>query len=94
MALLLPSLRKALKLGAGITDAVTRRAVQALETWADEMTRRLAELEDTGPLTGSGSPSGNVTAPIGTLYINTDGGAGTTLYVKESGSGSTGWAAK
>ena len=43
---------------------------------------------------GSGSPESVVTAEVGSLYIRTDGGAATTLYVKESGSGDTGWAAK
>jgi len=42
----------------------------------------------------SGSPEGVVTAPVGALFSRTDGGAGTTLYVKESGSGNTGWVAK
>lgn len=44
--------------------------------------------------TGTGSPEGVVTASIGALYLRTDGGASTTLYVKESGSSSTGWVAK
>ena len=43
---------------------------------------------------GTGSPEGVVTAPVGSLYTRTDGGANTTLYVKESGTGNTGWAAK
>lgn len=43
---------------------------------------------------GAGTPEGAVTAPIGSLYTRTDGGANTTLYVKESGSGNTGWIAK
>jgi hypothetical protein len=43
---------------------------------------------------GSGSPEAVVTAPIGSLYVDTTGGAGTTLYIKESGSGNTGWVAK
>lgn len=42
----------------------------------------------------SGSPEGVVTAPVGCLFSRIDGGAGTTLYVKESGSGNTGWVAK
>jgi hypothetical protein len=42
----------------------------------------------------AGTPEGSVTAPVGSLYTRTDGGAGTTLYVKESGSGNTGWVAK
>lgn len=43
---------------------------------------------------GAGTPEGVVTAPVGSLYTRTDGGAGTTLYVKESGAGNTGWVAK
>lgn len=45
-------------------------------------------------LAGSGDPNSVVTASVGSLYLRTDGGAGTTLYVKESGTGNTGWAAK
>lgn len=43
---------------------------------------------------GTGSPNSVITANVGCLYLRTDGGAGTTLYVKESGSGNTGWVAK
>lgn len=43
---------------------------------------------------GSGSPEGVITGIVGDLYTRTDGGAGTTLYVKESGTGNTGWVAK
>ena len=43
---------------------------------------------------GAGSPEGVVSAPVGSLYSRTDGGAGTSLYVKESGTGNTGWVAK
>ena len=45
-------------------------------------------------LSGSGSPESLVTAPPGSMYLRTDGGAGTTLYIKETGSGNTGWASK
>lgn len=45
-------------------------------------------------LSGSGSPESSVTASPGALYVDTDGGASTTLYVKESGTGNTGWVAK
>ena len=44
--------------------------------------------------TGSGTPEAAVTAPVGSLFTRTDGGASTTLYVKESGTGNTGWVAK
>lgn len=43
---------------------------------------------------GAGTPEGAVTAPVGSMFTRSDGGAGVTLYVKESGSGNTGWAAK
>lgn len=43
---------------------------------------------------GSGTPESVVSAPVGSIYTRTDGGTGTTLYVKESGTGNTGWAAK
>lgn len=42
---------------------------------------------------GSGTPESAVTAPVGSVYMRTDGGAGTSLYIKESGSGNTGWKA-
>lgn len=41
-----------------------------------------------------GSPESAITAPVGSLCINTSGGSGTTLYVKESGTGNTGWVGK
>lgn len=43
---------------------------------------------------GIGSPEGVVNASVGSLYTRKDGGAGTTLYIKELGTGNTGWAAK
>jgi hypothetical protein len=43
---------------------------------------------------GTGSPEGIVTALVGSLYLRTDGGVLSTLYVKESGTGNTGWVAK
>lgn len=45
-------------------------------------------------LFGTGTPEGAVTAPVGALYTRSDGGASTTLYVKTSGTGNTGWTAK
>lgn len=43
---------------------------------------------------GAGTPEGAVTAPVGSLYLRSNGGANTTLYIKESGAGNTGWVAK
>jgi hypothetical protein len=50
----------------------------------------------TGPrvLSGTGTPESIHAAPVGSLYLRTDGGAATSVYVKESGTGTTGWVAK
>lgn len=52
---------------------------------------------DTTPVmvkVGTGTPEAVVTAVVGSMFLRTDGGAGTTLYIKESGTGNTGWAPK
>ena len=44
---------------------------------------------------GTGSPEGVVTGRVGDMFLRTDGGASTTLYIKESGTATnTGWVAK
>lgn len=43
---------------------------------------------------GEGDPNTVVTANPGSFYVNTLGGAGATFWVKESGTGNTGWVAK
>lgn len=46
-------------------------------------------------MVGAGTPEGAVTGAVGDLFSRTNGGAGTTLYVKESGNNTnTGWVAK
>lgn len=47
-----------------------------------------------GIYSGTGSPEGVVAARVGSTYTRRDGGPGTTFYVKESGTGSTGWVGK
>lgn len=42
----------------------------------------------------NGDPEGVITAGIGSRVTRRDGGAGATFYVKESGTGNTGWVAK
>jgi lysophospholipase L1-like esterase len=44
-------------------------------------------------LSGAGTPEAVHAAPVGSLYLRTDGGVGTTLYKKTSGTGNTGWTA-
>jgi len=43
---------------------------------------------------GVGSPENVITAPVGSTYHRLDGGASTSFYVKESGTGNTGWVGK
>jgi hypothetical protein len=42
---------------------------------------------------GTGTPEGVVVGTVGDIFLRTNGGAATTMYVKESGSGNTGWSA-
>ena len=44
-------------------------------------------------MSGVGTPEGAVGAAIGSMYTNQSGAGGTVLYVKESGTGNTGWVA-
>jgi hypothetical protein len=55
---------------------------------------RLANAPSPRIIGGTGSPEAVVSAPVGTLYVRADGAPGATLYVKEAGSGNTGWSAK
>lgn len=60
---------------------------------ANDLQDQVTALTAQVPLEGTGSPEGVVTAPVGTMYLRTDGGTNTTLYVKETGAGNTGWVA-
>jgi hypothetical protein len=43
---------------------------------------------------GAGTPEGVLAAPVGSLFLRTDGAAGTTIYAKETGAATTaGWKA-
>jgi len=74
------------------TGIVARLADDSSDTWL-----QASRFQLTGGQAiygGAGSPESVVTAVVGSLFLRTDGGAATTLYVKESGSGNTGWIAK
>lgn len=43
---------------------------------------------------GAGSPEGVYTSGVGSIFMRNDGGALTSFYVKESGTGNTGWVGK
>lgn len=47
-----------------------------------------------GAFRGTGTPEGVVAAAIGSTFQRSDGSLGTALYVKESGTGNTGWVPK
>lgn len=47
-----------------------------------------------GRFTGTGTPEGAVAAGVGSSFARADGGAASAFYVKESGTGNTGWIAK
>ena len=61
---------------------------QRFAEWIEEMTR---QVNDSIMLSGSGSPEGVITAPPKKLYMDTSGTAGNILYVKQTGTGNTGW---
>lgn len=74
--------------------ALTPLGSQALN-WGDGFIQRLRPGAGIAIWTsGTGTPEGVLTAPVGSLYTRSDGGAATTLYVKETGAGNTGWVAK
>ena len=43
---------------------------------------------------GTGTPEGVIQARVGSIWRRRDGGAATSLYIKESGTGNTGWIGK
>lgn len=81
-----------------IKAAGGHRAVSQDANWVDTQVelfaRRGDAIVEALTLYGNGSPEGALAAPVGALFTRSDGGAGTTLYVKESGTGNTGWVAK
>jgi hypothetical protein len=76
--------------------AVVKETRLISDVWAQWLTGLVAQVNGTAAAVrqGVGTPEGHVTAPIGTLFLRADGGAGTTLYVKETGTGKTGWVGK
>lgn len=54
----------------------------------------IGTVEIRGSLTYSGSPAGQFNADLGTVYYQTDATGPANFYVKQSGSGATGWQAK
>ena len=59
-----------------------------LSGWIEDITK---EVNLNTPIQGSGSPEGVVDADPTQRYMDTSGSAGSILYIKQSGSGDTGW---
>lgn len=87
MALLLPNLRQVLKYGAGIKDRATQTAVQALESWSDDLVRRLSRLEES---TGGGVPTTRTISTTSPLSGGGDLSANRTLAVADNSVASKG----
>jgi CO dehydrogenase/acetyl-CoA synthase epsilon subunit len=62
----------------------------------EELSEFLEHIEDRINLSfvGTGTPEGNVTAGVGSIYHRLDGGTSTSFYVKEANVTSSGWVAK
>lgn len=77
-----------------ILNGALRQIEQSQRAIKDIQTRLFTQV-NLPIFTGKGSPNGAVVASIGALYLRLDGGANTTLYVKESGTlTNQGWVAK
>lgn len=63
--------------------------------WANLLLNGNITFNSTGPQVryGTGTPEGAVTAPVGSIFLRSDGGTATSVYIKESGAGNTGWVA-
>jgi len=86
-----------------MADGYIELSKEKLETPAginelNRMLRQLYELisgdsKTTKIYYGYGSPEGVVVANVGSIYMRKDGGTATSMYIKESGTGATGWVA-
>lgn len=76
--------------GNEVSASVLQRALTSV--FLDNTTNKTNKID--GMYRHSATPEGVIPAPIGSIAVNTGGGASTTLYVKTSGSGNTGWTAK
>jgi hypothetical protein len=74
--------------------AKLKKAVGAVSAYLQMQVPLCIQGTTCGIYAGNGSPEGVVAAPPGSLYLNTAGGAATSLYVKQTGVGNTGWIGK
>lgn len=75
--------------GAGVGGAITATFRDGYQIW--EKIRANFNTLNAQIQIGTSSPEGVVTATVGKFYVQTDGVDGTTLWLKVSGTGNTGW---
>lgn len=77
------------------STTVTGTAMTRVNTTGlDILTGTLRFASTTELSRGTASPEGVVSAPVGSLFLNASGGAGSVLFIKESGAGANGWVGK
>ena len=87
-------------IGLTIGEAVNPEAIPLVNWMSTDKFYRLGGSYYTAAPTGPaqhacfGTPESMVPAMIGSTALRQDGGAGTSLYVKQSGTGTTGWVGK
>lgn len=85
-------------IGSGVVSADHTKEIRVEKDGQDIFVRGVKKVwheDNAGPFyKGFGSPEGEITAPVGSIYQRTDGSAGTALYVKQSGTGNIGWVGK
>ena len=78
-------------------DSALKERVKTLEnrpaTGGTDYSKKIADLETKAEyeIHGTGMPNGSVTAPIGTTYVDTAVTNGALKWIKQAGSGNTGW---
>ena len=78
---------------AGVSDPIYVWRSTGKVTLGDVGATAGLEFGASGPrvMSGSGSPEGVVTAPIGSVWIDTSATTGAVQWIKASGTGNTGW---
>jgi hypothetical protein len=68
-------------------------AANELRSTSDPKENYDISLSGTRRISGADTPEGAVVAPVGSMYLRSNGTSRETLYIKESGTGNTGWVA-
>jgi hypothetical protein len=77
-----------------VVEATVTDGSAAVEAFSASLLYPSVKFNSCPVFSGAGSPEGVVTSAVCGMFLRTDGGAGTTLYIKQSGAGNTGWVGK